>query len=443
MTEPTPTRRVTFIAPFAEAPKATTSARIIPLARAVARRGYHVSVIVPPYDNPAEGGRDRVDGGVRVLTLDVPGTVAENSPWQAVAQPLLAARVARAALALRPDVVHVSKPKAVSGLAHAIIAGLRHLRGSASPAVVVDTDDWEGDGGWNEYETYPWWQRAVVNAQEWWGIGAADAVTTASRTLEAQAWSRGQPGSRTWYLPNGLDDADYPGWWTPGVADVPSASDRTAARRRLGLADVPLVLLYTRFFEFAPPRALATIRAIRDRVPGANLLVVGAGKFGQERTLLELARASGDASAITIAGWQAPADLPALLCAADMAVAFADDNLANRAKCSVKLLQLMRLGLPVVADATGEQSSYLGTTGDSVTDAPPGILVPAGDVSAMADAAASLLRDPIRREAIGRAAARRARDHFGWDALAPAAIAAHDAALTRRDDTTRPSPRRA
>lgn len=443
MTEPTPTRRVTFIAPFAEAPKATTSARIIPLARAVARRGYHVSVIVPPYDNPAEGGRDRVDGGVRVLTLDVPGTVAENSPWQAVAQPLLAARVARAALALRPDVVHVSKPKAVSGLAHAIIAGLRHLRGSASPAVVVDTDDWEGDGGWNEYETYPWWQRAVVNAQEWWGIGAADAVTTASRTLEAQAWSRGQPGSRTWYLPNGLDDADYPGWWTPAVADVPSASDRTAARRRLGLADVPLVLLYTRFFEFAPPRALATIRAIRDRVPGANLLVVGAGKFGQERTLLELARASGDASAITIAGWQAPADLPALLCAADMAVAFADDNLANRAKCSVKLLQLMRLGLPVVADATGEQSSYLSTTGDSVTDAPPGILVPAGEVSAMADAAASLLRDPIRREAIGRAAARRARDHFGWDALAPAAIAAHDAALTRRDDTTRPSPRRA
>ena len=382
-------------------------------------------------------------GGVRVLTLDVPGTVAENSPWQAVAQPLLAARVARAALALRPDVVHVSKPKAVSGLAHAIIAGLRHLRGSASPAVVVDTDDWEGDGGWNEYETYPWWQRAVVNAQEWWGIGAADAVTTASRTLEAQAWSRGQPGSRTWYLPNGLDDADYPGWWTPGVADVPSASDRTAALRRLGLADVPLVLLYTRFFEFAPPRALATIRAIRDRVPGANLLVVGAGKFGQERTLLELARASGDASAITIAGWQAPADLPALLCAADMAVAFADDNLANRAKCSVKLLQLMRLGLPVVADATGEQSSYLGTTGDSVTDAPPGILVPAGDVAAMAEAAASLLRDPIRREAIGRAAARRARDHFGWDALAPAAIAAHDAALTRRDDTTRPSPRRA
>ncbi len=436
MTEPTPTRRVTFIAPFAEAPKATTSARIIPLARAVARRGYHVSVIVPPYDNPAEGGRDRVDGGVRVLTLDVPGTVAENSPWQAVAQPLLAARVARAALALRPDVVHVSKPKAVSGLAHAIIAGLRHLRGSASPAVVVDTDDWEGDGGWNEYETYPWWQRAVVNAQEWWGIGAADAVTTASRTLEAQAWSRGQPGSRTWYLPNGLDDADYPGWWTPGVADVPSASDRTAARRRLGLADVPLVLHYTRFFEFAPPRALATIRAIRDRVPGANLLVVGAGKFGQERTLLELARASGDASAITIAGWQAPTDLPALLCAADMAVAFADDNLANRAKCSVKLLQLMRLGLPVVADATGEQSSYLGTTGDSVTDAPPGILVPAGDVSAMADAAASLLRDPIRREAIGRAAARRARDHFGWDALAPAAIAAHDAAMARIDKAT-------
>lgn len=436
MTAPSRARRVAFIAPFAEAPKATTSARIIPLARAIARRGHDVTVLVPPYDNPTEGGRDRIDGGVRVHTLDVPGTVAEASPLQAVAQPILAARVARAALALRPDVVHLSKPKAVSGLAHSIIAGLRRLPGSASPAIVVDTDDWEGDGGWNEYEAYPWWQRAVVNAQEWWGIGAADAVTAASRTLEAQAWSRGQPGSRTWYLPNGLDDADYPGWWTPGVAAVPSADDRAAARRRLGLADVPVVLLYTRFFEFAPPRALATIRAIRDRVPGATLLVVGAGKFGQERTLAELARASGDADAVTLAGWQAPADLPALLRGADVAVALADDNLANRAKCSVKLLQLMRLGLPVVADATGEQASYLGATGDSATDIPPGLLVPAGDVAAMADAAASLLRDPARREAVGHVAARRARDHFGWDALAPSAIAAHDAALTHREPTT-------
>lgn len=426
-------RRVVFVAPFAEAPKATTSARIIPLARAVARRGHDVTVVVPPYDNPSEGGRERVDGGVRIQTLRVPGVITESSPLQAIAQPLLAVRVVRACLALRPDVVHLSKPKAVTGLAHAILAGIRRLRGKAGPAIVVDTDDWEGDGGWNEYEAYPRWQRAAANAQEWWGIGAADAVTVASRTLEAQAWSRGQPPSRTWYLPNGLDDADYPGWWTPGVADVPSPEARASVRARFAIGDGPTILLYTRFFEFDPQRALATIKAIRDRVPDATLLVVGAGKFGQERTLAGLAAASGDARGITLAGWQAPTALPSLLRGADVAIALADDNLANRAKCSVKLLQLMRLGVPVVADATGEHIGYLGTTDSPPTHVPPGLLVPAGDVSAMADAVAAVVQDPTRREAIGRAAAARARDRFGWDALAPAVIAAHDAALARID----------
>ena len=436
-------RRVVFVAPFAEAPKATTSARIIPLARAVARRGHDVTVLVPPYDNPAEGGRDRVDGAVRVRTLRVPGAIAESSPLQAIAQPLLAARVVRACLALRPDVVHLSKPKAVSGLTHAMLAGIRRLRGAARPAIVVDTDDWEGDGGWNEYEAYPRWQRAAANAQEWWGVGAADAVTVASRTLEAQAWSRGQPPSRTWYLPNGLDDADYPGWWTPGVAEAPNPDARALVRARFAIGDGPIVLLYTRFFEFDPHRALATIRAIRNRVSGATLLVVGAGKFGQERTLAALAAASGDATAITLAGWQAPTALPSLLRGADVAIALADDNLANRAKCSVKLLQLMRLGVPVVADATGEQIGYLGTTGDPSTHGPAGLLVPAGDVSAMADAVAALLQDEGRREAIGRAAAARARDRFGWDGLAAAAIAAHDAALAhRRAPTGSPPPPR-
>jgi glycosyltransferase involved in cell wall biosynthesis len=390
-----------------------------------------VTVLIPPYDNPTEGGRDRIDGAVRIRTLRVPTMRAETSPLQAVAQPLLAARIAREAWRLRPDVVHLSKPKAVSGLAHAILAGIRQVPGRTGPAIVVDTDDWEGEGGWNEYEAYPRWQRAAVNAQEWWGIGAADAVTVASRTLEAQAWARGQAPSRTWYLPNGLDDADYPEWWTPGVAEVPSPDARASVRAHYRLGDAPVVLLYTRFFEFDPGRALATIRAIRHRVANATLLVVGAGKFGQERTLEKLAATSGDATAITLAGWQEPTALPGLLRGADVAVTLADDNLANRAKCSVKVVQLMRLGLPIVADAIGEHVGYLGATSDVVTPAPPGILVPAGNVGAMADSVVSLLRDPARRVEIGLAAATRAKDDFAWDTLALAAIAAHDAAIAR------------
>ena len=137
---------------------------------------------------------DEIADGVRIQSLRVPGRVSEASPLQALVQPILALQTARAALSSIPDVVHLFKPKAVTGLTHLVLRGRQWLGYPARPpAIVVDTDDWEGDGGWNDYEAYPWWQRQIVNVQERWGIANADAVTVASRTLQAQAWSFGQP----------------------------------------------------------------------------------------------------------------------------------------------------------------------------------------------------------------------------------------------------------
>jgi glycosyltransferase involved in cell wall biosynthesis len=355
--------RLVLIAPFAAHPKATTSARVFPLARALAARGHEVTVLVPPYDNPAEGGRTFRLGGARVEALAVDPALPEASPRQAVAQPRLALRLVRRAFALDPQAVHVFKPKAVSGLAQMLlwyarraapfVPGLR-----PAPAVVLDTDDWEGFGGWNEYETYPWWQKLACDWQERWGLTHAGAVTAASRTLEAQAWSRRVPPERVFYLPNGLAPEDFPGWREAGQGAA-------RVRERFGLGTAPVLLLYTRFFEFPPERALVVLEGVRARVPDARLLVVGAGKYGQERYLAHLAAQRGLKDAVVLTGWQAPADLPALLAAADVALFPADDNLANRAKCSVKLLQALWLGLPVVADRVGQQAEYVqdGTSG--------------------------------------------------------------------------------
>lgn len=440
MTSTMPRLRVTLVAPFARQPKATSSARTIPLARALASRGHTVTVLIPPYDNPAEGGRDEVIDGVRIQSMRVPIRVAEASPLQAIAQPILAMQTVRAVLATRPDVVHLFKPKAVTGLTHFALRGHQHVRNLARPpAIVVDTDDWEGDGGWNDYEAYPWWQRQIVNAQERWGIANADAVTVASRTLQAQAWSFGQPTSSVEYLPNGLDDRDYPNWWPieahmnqagRGETDhLPGGSAKPGSeqvRARLGIGPGPIILLYTRFFEFAPTRALETLISIRKAIPDAMLLIVGAGKFNQERDLATEARVRGLTGAVHLAGWQRPDALPEILSLADIAIALADDNLANRAKCSVKLLQLLRLGIPVIADATGEQSNY-------IVPNVSGILVAPGNTEAMASAAITSLTDPGLRQAISDHARTRAKDHFGWDKLAPAAERAYLAALARRD----------
>ena len=108
--------RVVLIAPFATAPKGTTSARVLPLARALAAKGHDVTVLVPPYDNPQESGRRFQVGAARVETLHVQEGIPEQSPRQALLQPQLAWKLARRALALNPDVVHIFKPKAVTGL---------------------------------------------------------------------------------------------------------------------------------------------------------------------------------------------------------------------------------------------------------------------------------------------------------------------------------------
>jgi glycosyltransferase involved in cell wall biosynthesis len=390
----------------------------LPLARALVARGHQVTVLVPPYDNPAEGGQTFQSGGARVEALPVDAGLREESWRQALAQPRLALALLRRALALRPDVVHVFKPKAVSGLTQALLWYRRTLvgPGRSGPGLVLDTDDWEGSGGWNEYERYPWWQKQACDRQERWGLEHADAITVASRTLQAQAWSHRVPPPRVSYLPNGLDPADYPGW---------EDAEGSAARRWLDLDGRPVALLYTRFFEFAPERVLQVMAALRAAQPETVLLVVGAGKFGQEQQLASMARAAGIGDAVRLAGWQPPAALPALLKAADVALFPAEDNLANRAKCSVKVLETMWLGIPVVADRVGQYAEY-------VADGTSGLLSEPGDPASMGAAAARLLRDRDRAEHLAAAAARRVAGEFTWPRLAAAAELAYAVALRIR-----------
>jgi glycosyltransferase involved in cell wall biosynthesis len=387
--------RLVLVAPFARAPKSTTRLRVLPLARALAARGHDVTVLVPPYDNPLEAGETYTSGAAKVEALRVDAGVPEQSWRQAIAQPALARVVARRARALRPHLVHVFKPKAVSGLTQAL---LWYQRRRGGPALVLDTDDWEGNGGWNEYERYPWWQRLICDWQERWGLEHADAITAASRTLQAQAWSHLVPPARVGYLPNGLDPDDYPGWLE---------ADGQRMRAALGLADRPVVLLYTRFFEFSPERALGVLARLRADLPQAVLLVVGAGKFAQERRLAALADAQGLTDAVRLAGWQSLERLPGLLRAADVALFPADDNLANRAKCSVKVLETMWLGVPVVADRVGQYAEY-------VRDGASGLLSDPDAPESMASAALRLLRQPdLAQEFVG-AARRRVTGEFSW-----------------------------
>ncbi|HEY1013713.1 MAG TPA: glycosyltransferase, partial [Herpetosiphonaceae bacterium] len=246
---------VVMLAPFGLRPKATLSRRALPLAAELVRLGFRVHVLAPSDLWPADAG----------TTVEIDGVLIEHSPR--FAGPLALIRSSlwmwRRARALRPALVHLFKPKGYGGIAAAL---LRLTPGARRIPLVVDTDDWEGRGGWNDRLPYPAPIKLLIDAQERGLPRLADAVTVASLTLAEQVRGFGAPAGRILYLPNGVA---LPGRQLPGRAE---------ARRQLGLGDEPVVLLYTRFLEFALRDVVEFLLALAALRPGARLLVIGAGE---------------------------------------------------------------------------------------------------------------------------------------------------------------------
>ncbi len=374
---------IVFVGPFGMRPRGTMSVRALPLARALVRRGHRVTMLLPPWQNPEDAGRVEELDGVRVENMALPRGVPG---WF---QARLTQRLLQRALQLRPDVLHVFKPKAYAGLVH--VFAPRHL------PVVVDTDDWEGPGGWNALAPYPPLLKRFFTWQERWGLTHAHAVTVASRALETLTWALGVPPARVVYLPNGV------AWPYPPVTPDGNAP--------------PTLLLYTRFFEFDLMRLWRILMRVRAGLPEVRLLVVGKGLFGEEDRLLSLARAEGW-DGLDYAGWSEMAALPHHFARAQVALYPFDDTLINRTKCPVKLLDLLAAGLPVVGEAVGQLNEMI-RHGES------GLLVAPGDEAAFAEALLRLLRAPHQARAMGARAAADVRARFDWDALAERAEAAY------------------
>jgi len=202
--------------------------RALPLAKALAARGHKVDIILPSWHLPGDSGKSWEEEGVGICNVPLPPRIL--GVWHL----WVAGRMLRRVLALNPDVVHCFKPKAYSGIVALTLWGLQRL-GLFMGRIVVDSDDWEGQGGWNEIEEYSAFQRIVFAWQERWGLLHADAITVASRALETLTWGLGVSPSTVHYLPNGsapcnLEERD--GGWV---------------RDKYGLEGRPVVLLYTRY----------------------------------------------------------------------------------------------------------------------------------------------------------------------------------------------------
>ncbi len=384
--------RIALIAPFGLRAKGTARARCLPLGKALARRGHAVALFIPPYDSPADDGRRWVEDGVAVVNVKLPPGLGRGGLAQAVRHAWLGWRTYHAVSAWQPQIVHAFKPKGPSGLAATL---LWLARRAARPRLVVDSDDWEGPGGWNDdpRAAYSAMQRRFFAWQERSGLAHADAWTVASACLRERTIAFGAAPERVHVLHNGLSDL--------GQALLRAELCKQEHR--------PAVLLYTRFAGVEPAEVTALWAEVRAALPDAALTVIGRGVGGEEQALRAV-------PGIALAGWHEPAELPAMFARHSLAIVPWADTPANRARHSAKVLELMAAGLPVVAYGVGELHATLGEAG---------VIVPPGDREAFVGAVTTLLREPARAAQLGAAARARVAALFNWDALAEVALCAY------------------
>lgn len=379
--------KIVFLAPFGIRPKGTVIARMIPIAVELQRLGHAVIIVAPPYTNPEDSGLEETVQGVTLRN------VCLGPQHYVLAAPILAWRMFREVQAEKPDLVHLFKPKGYGGLTAMLMIYLKMV-GLRLPPLLVDTDDWEGEGGMNDIHPYKTLEKRFYAFQESWLLRRAVAVTVASRGLEREVGRMGIPAERIFYLPNGVG--------------TPVSAGGDVIRSRYGIAlKVPVLLLYTRFFEFDQGRLHRVLAAIRKQMPDVRFLVVGKGRGEEEQLLLKRSAELGFDDALILCGWVEPAELPSHLHAADAAIYPLDDNLINRCKCPAKLTEIILAGVPVVADRVGQAAEY-------IADGISGVLCDPADPEDMAAAAVRLLGDQVKRQTLGTAGRAYILEHFSW-----------------------------
>ena len=281
---------------------------------------------------------------------------------------------------------------------------------------MLDTDDWEGRGGWADVNPYPALWKRFFDWQERWLARHADAVTVVSRTLQTQVLGFGADPARVVYLPNGPDAR---------LRDQAEASDeaKAAVRARLGVGDAPLAL-YLGHIPHGTDLDLALDAWVQvgAQMPEARLVIAGVGDGLSE--LQAHALAAGVADRVLFPGWIEHDQAPIYWAAADVAVNPYRDTLINRSKCAGKVILAMAMGKAVVTSRLGENLAY-------IEHGRSGLLTAPGDAGELAQALLALLSDRARALALGQAARRRIWNSFDWEGRVGEVERAYQVALER------------
>jgi glycosyltransferase involved in cell wall biosynthesis len=299
------------------------------------------------------------------------------------------AALTRAVFAERPDIVHTHTAKAGTlGRLAALTFNVTRRRGER--CVVIHTFHGHVLSGY-----FGRLGDTAVRAAERTLSRLTDRIITISTSQRRDLCEvfRVAPPDRTVVVELGLD-----------LDELLSLEPDARLRRELGFNADALVFTYVgRLVPIKDlPTLLEAFSLLAPRVPDARLVVVGDGEL---RDALERrTRSLGLADRVRFAGWRR--DLDAIYAGTDVGVLSSLNE-----GTPVALIEAMAAAHPVVATAVGGVE-------DVVVHGRHGLIVPARDAAAMADAMERLARDPDERRRMGQAARRDVAIRFSHTRLA-------------------------
>jgi sugar transferase (PEP-CTERM/EpsH1 system associated) len=267
---------------------------------------------------------------------------------------------------LRPDVIHTRNWGGLDAILSAQLAGLRCIV--------------HGEHGWDMGDPEGDNPRRLLARR--WLSRLVREITCVSRNIERWLVDKVRVRIPVTQIYSGVDTDRF----RPGP-------DGEELRAELQIpCGAPVVGILSRLDAIKDhPTLFAAFARVRERHPGAHLLVVGEGA---ERDRLEGLRGPG----VHLLGGRV--DVPRVLRAFDIFVLPSrNEGISNT------ILEAMATGLPVIA-------SRVGGNPELVTEGETGSLFPAGDVGALADAILALLDDPDLRRTQGGAGRARAIERF-------------------------------
>ncbi|WP_404389319.1 glycosyltransferase family 4 protein [Humibacillus xanthopallidus] len=276
-------------------------------------------------------------------------------------------------------------------------------------------ETWRSRGGDPTSDFYRWTRETETRCMQ-----LASAVVTLSTAMHDEVVARGIDAHRVHVVGNCVDDSL--------LAATP---DGATARRDLGIpADAVVVGTVSTLNAYEGIDLLVDAAGLID---DARVVVLVVGDGPERDTLTRAAERlhhMGIRTSVMVTGRLPRAAALAAQAAIDIFCVPRRDTPVTALVPPLKPVEAMALGRPVVASdlpplaellaAEAGGGACAGTGGGPGTGDPRGVLVPAGDLEALAATIVDLTNDPRRRESLGRAGRAHVASHRTWSAAARA-----------------------